>query len=95
MATITRNDFADNLSKATGLTMSQSYKLVDLVFSEIAESLIRGEEVKVEGLGSFKILEKSARIGRNPKTGVPAVITARRVVSFKPSAELKSKVKSK
>lgn len=71
--------------------MSQAYKLVDLVFSEIAESLIRGEEVKVAGLGSFKILEKNARMGRNPKTGVPAVITARRVVSFKPSAELKSK----
>lgn len=73
--------------------MSQAYKLVDLVFSEIAESLIRGEEVKVAGLGSFKILEKNARMGRNPKTGVPAVITARRVVSFKPSAELKSKAR--
>lgn len=93
MATVTRNDFAETLSKSSGLTMSQSYKLVDLIFSEIAESLIRGEEVKVAGLGSFKILEKNARMGRNPKTGAPAVITARRVVSFKPSAELKSKAK--
>lgn len=73
--------------------MSQAYKLVDLIFSEIAESLVRGEEVKVAGLGSFKILEKNARMGRNPKTGAPAVITARRVVSFKPSAELKSKAR--
>ncbi len=93
MATITRNDFAESLRQSSGLTMSQAYKLVDLVFSEIAESLIRGEEVKVAGLGSFKILEKNARMGRNPKTGVPAVITARRVVSFKPSAELKSKAR--
>ena len=93
MATITRNDFAESLRNDSGLTMSQAYKLVDLVFSEIAESLVRGEEVKVAGLGSFKILEKNARMGRNPKTGAPAVITARRVVSFKPSAELKSKAK--
>ena len=93
MATITRNDFAESLSKSSGLTMSQAYKMVDLIFSEIAESLVRGEEVKVAGLGSFRILEKNARMGRNPKTGVPAVITARRVVSFKPSAELKSKAR--
>jgi integration host factor subunit alpha len=91
MSTITRNDFATSLRQASGLTMAEAYKLADLVFTEIGESLIRGEEVKFAGLGTFKILEKNARMGRNPKTGAPAAINARRVPSFKPSAKLKSR----
>ncbi|MCL1892206.1 MAG: integration host factor subunit alpha [Alphaproteobacteria bacterium] len=92
MATITRADFANRLKESSGLTAAEAYKLVDLIFSEIGESLIRGEQVKVANLGTFKILEKSARMGRNPKTGAPAVISARRTVSFKPSAEFKNKL---
>ena len=92
MATISRIDFAKKLSGATGLSLSEASKLVDLVFSEIAESLIRGEEVKIANLGTFKILEKNARMGRNPKTGEAAVIPARRVASFKPSAGLRKKM---
>ncbi len=91
--TITKKDFAENLRVSSGLTMAQAYQLVDMVFSEIGESLVRGEEVKIAKFGTFKILEKNARMGRNPKTGAPAVISARRVPSFKPSAELKSAVK--
>ncbi|MCL2748612.1 MAG: integration host factor subunit alpha [Alphaproteobacteria bacterium] len=92
MATVSRIDFSKRLSATTGLSMAEAGKLVDLVFSEIAESLIRGEEVKIANLGTFKILEKNARMGRNPKTGETAVISARRVASFKPSAELRKKM---
>ncbi|MBN1324882.1 MAG: integration host factor subunit alpha [Alphaproteobacteria bacterium] len=92
MATITRIDFANKLRERFGLTTTDSYKLVDLVFKEVEESLIRGEEVKFAGLGSFKILNKPERMGRNPKTGVPAVISARRVVTFRPSTEFRKKV---
>ena len=92
MATITRIDFANNLRARFGLTSADAYKLVDIIFGEIQESLINGEEVKFAGLGTFKILEKSARLGRNPKTGVPAVISARRVVSFRPSNEFRKRV---
>ncbi len=92
MGTITRNDFANNLRTSFGLTAADSSRLVDLFFEEIAEALIRGEEVKISNLGSFKILEKAARFGRNPKTGAPAMITARRRPSFRPSAEVKNQV---
>ena len=92
MKTVTRIDFANKLREQFGLTMTDSYKLVDLVFNEIGESLVRGEEVKFANLGTFKILEKPQRMGRNPKTGVPAVISARRVVSFRPSTEFRKKV---
>ncbi len=95
MATITRNDFANRLRARFGLTSADAYKLVDVIFEEITESLINGEEVKVAGLGSFKILSKPERMGRNPKTGEPAVITARRVASFRPSNEFRERVANK
>ncbi|MBR1380690.1 MAG: integration host factor subunit alpha [Alphaproteobacteria bacterium] len=95
MATITRNDFAARLRERFGLTTADAYKMVDVIFDEISESLVNGEEVKFAGFGSFKILNKSARMGRNPKTGTPAVISARRVVSFRPSSEFRTRVADK
>lgn len=92
MATITRIDFANRLREKFGLTSTDAYKLVDLMFEEISESLLRDEEVKFAGLGTFKILNKPERMGRNPKTGEPAVISARRVVAFRPSTEFRNKV---
>lgn len=92
MATITRSDFANRLRERFGLTTADAYKLVDIVFDEIRESLINGEEVKFAGFGSFKILTKPQRIGRNPKTGEPAIITARKVASFRPSSEFRKRV---
>lgn len=95
MATITRIDFANRLRERFGLTTADAYRMVDLVFDEIAESLIHGEEVKFAGLGSFKILNKAQRLGRNPKTGAPAIISARRVASFRPSNEFRARVANK
>lgn len=95
MATITRSDLADKLREKFGLTSGDAYKLVDVIFDEISESLLNGEEVKFAGFGTFKILEKNARMGRNPKTGEPAVITARNVVTFRPSTEFRNRVAKK
>ena len=95
MATITRNDFANRLRERFGLTTADAFKLVDIVFDEIRESLIHGEEVKFAGFGTFKILAKSQRMGRNPKTGESAVISARRVASFRPSNEFRRRVAKK
>ncbi|MBR3511177.1 MAG: HU family DNA-binding protein [Alphaproteobacteria bacterium] len=95
MATITRIDLANALKERFGLTSVDSYKMIDIIFDEIEQSLIHGEEVKITGFGTFKILSKSARIGRNPKTGIPAVISARRVTSFHPSAEFRKQVANK
>ena len=95
MATITRIDFANRLRERFGLTTTDAYKLIDLIFDEIEQALINGEEVKFAGLGSFKILQKAERMGRNPKTGTPAVISARRVVSFRPCTEFRKRVAEK
>ena len=53
MATITRNDLANRLRERFGLTTADAYKMIDVVFDEICESLINGEEVKFAGFGSF------------------------------------------
>ena len=95
MATITRLDLANAIKNRFGLTVADSYKMIDIIFDEIEQSLVNGEDVKITGFGTFKILSKSARIGRNPKTGVPAVISARRVASFRPSAEFRKNVSGK
>lgn len=95
MATITRNDFANRLRERFGLTTTDSFKLVDIIFDEISESLVHGEEVKFAGFGTFKILTKAQRLGRNPKTGEPAIISARRVASFRPSNEFRKRVAKK
>lgn len=95
MATVTRSDFVARLRQNFGLTTADAYKLVDVIFDEISEALINGEEVKFAGFGSFKILQKSERMGRNPKTGEEAVISARRVVSFRPSNEFRERVANK
>ncbi len=95
MATVTRSDFADRLRERFGFTSADAYKMVDVVFDEIQQALINGEEVKFAGLGTFKILEKNARMGRNPKTGESALITARRVATFRPSNEFRERVANK
>jgi len=95
MATITRLDLANAIKNRFGLTVADSYKMIDIIFDEIEQSLVNGEDVKIAGFGTFKILSKSARIGRNPKTGIPAVISARRVASFRPSAEFRKTVSGK
>lgn len=95
MATITRVDLANVLRNRFGLTSADSYKLIDIIFDEIGQSLIHGEDVKISGFGTFKILSKPARIGRNPKTGVPAVISARRVATFRPSITFRQVVAKK
>ena len=95
MATLTRSDLADKICDEFGFTAAQSMRLVDAIFNEIGESLVRGEEVKFSRFGAFKILDKSARVARNPKTGEAAIVSARRVASFRPSNEFRKRVSKK
>ena len=95
MATITRSYLAKRLRDDFGFTTLQSNRLVDAMFNEICESLVNGDDVKFAGFGTFKILDKSARIARNPKTGEAAIVSARRVATFRPSNEFRERVSKK
>jgi integration host factor subunit alpha len=66
--------------------------LVELVLEEIADSVARGEAIKLSSFGTFTVRKKGQRTGRNPKTGVEVQISSRRVVVFKASAVMKQRI---
>ena len=67
-------------------------KIIQKIFSSIVESLSSGKRVEIRGFGTFSIKNRKERVGRNPKTGIEAPITARKVVTFKPSQIMKEKI---
>ena len=89
---ITRFDLSDAVYRTVGLSRAVSASLVELMLEEISDCIERGETVKLSSFGSFVVREKGQRMGRNPKTGKEAVISARRVLVFKPSAVLKQRI---
>ena len=92
MATVTRADLSEAVHREIGLPRREAARLVDMAIEAIAERLEAGETVKISGFGSFGLRDKGARIGRNPRTGEPAAVTARRVVVFRASAILKRRI---
>jgi integration host factor subunit alpha len=72
-----------------GFSKKEAADLVDLVFETMKETLGRGEKIKISGFGNFVLRDKRERQGRNPQTGDPITITARRVLNFKASQLLK------
>ena len=90
--TLTRADLCDAVHDALGLSRNACATLVERTLGLLVESLDRGETVKLSGFGVFQVREKRARMGRNPKTGVPAAINPRRVISFRASQIMKSRV---
>ena len=89
---ITRFDLSDAVYRTVGLSRAESASLVELMLEELSDCIERGETVKLSSFGSFVVREKRQRVGRNPKTGKQAVISARRVLVFKPSAVLKQRI---
>ena len=92
MATVTRAGLARAVHQETGLPQSEAAALVETVIETIAERLTAGEAVGISGFGSFGVRDKAPRQGRNPKTGEPAAIPARRVVTFRPSTVLRQRI---
>ncbi len=92
--TLTRADLAEAVHQEVGLSRQDCALLVERTLDLVVEALERGETVKLSGFGVFQVRAKSARMGRNPKTGEPAPIDPRRVISFRASQVMKAKVDS-
>lgn len=90
--TLTRVALAERLMDRLGLARHDAMDLVESVLGRMAEAMEAGENVKISGFGTFALRDKPARIGRNPKTGEEVPIQPRRVILFKPSQILRSKV---
>ena len=89
-----RADLARALMQAEnqGVTLQGAAALVDELFETLTASLAQGQSVKITGFGTFALRDKRERTGRNPRTGDPIVIAARRVLSFKTSENLKRRM---
>ena len=90
--TVTRMDLSDAVFREVGLSRNECADLVDTVLLHISDALVAGEQVKISSFGTFSVRDKSARIGRNPKTGDEVPILPRRVLSFRPSHLMKERV---
>ena len=89
---MTKIDIVDNIWEKVGLSKIEVARIVEIVFDMIKETLQREDKILVSGFGKFVIRNKRARRGRNPQTGGDLEITSRRILTFKPSTVLKTRL---
>lgn len=92
--TLTRMDLSEAVFRDVGLSRNESAQLVEQVLGHMSDALAAGEQVKISSFGTFSVRDKTARVGRNPKTGEEAPIPPRRVLTFRPSHIMKDRVAS-
>ena len=78
----------ENVASQIGLTKKASREAVDAITSVITDALAREEKATLVGFGTFQVMERKARIGRNPQTGKEIRISAQRVPKFKAGKNL-------
>ncbi len=91
-STLTRMDLSEAVFREVGLSRNESSDLVESVLKHMSDALVSGQSVKISSFGTFGVRDKSARVGRNPKTGEEVPILPRRVLTFRPSHLMKDKV---
>ena len=89
---MTKADLIESVYLTTGFSKKESAAIVEMVFDLMKTTLENGEKIKIAGFGNFVVNEKAARRGRNPQTGEEIVISARKILTFKPSQVLKSQL---
>jgi integration host factor subunit alpha len=89
-STMTKADIVEKVYERIGLSKKEASELVELVFDNLKSVLEEGQKVKISGFGNFVVRGKNERIGRNPQTGEQIKISARRVLTFRPSQVLKA-----
>lgn len=91
---ITKADIAHDIFDQANISKKDSVELVEVFFEVISQALENGEPVRISGFGNFEGAEKRARPGRNPRTKEPVPISARFVVTYKPSQKVKERIES-
>ena len=85
-----KTDMINAIAEEAGLTKAAAKKALEAFINATTESMKKGEKVSLLGFGTFSVVEKTARMGRNPRTGAPVKIAARKAVKFKPGAGLQA-----
>ena len=86
--TLVKADIVDLVYEKVGFTRHEAAQAVEIIFHEIKRHLAQGENVRISRFASFILRKKNARRARNPKTGESIRISARTVLTFKPSKQL-------
>ena len=87
-----RKNLSNKIYRNLGFSKNFSSTIIDNFFETLINELIKSNKVKISSFGTFKVINKKGRIGRNPKTKIEAIITPRKVVKFKPSQLIKEKL---
>ena len=90
--TLTKAQIVDDVAEQTGFPKNKSSEIVEILLEHIKKSLESGEDVLISRFGKFCVREKKERRGRNPATGEDMMMAPRRVVTFRWSRNLKSKI---
>ncbi|HEX5033406.1 MAG TPA: integration host factor subunit alpha [bacterium] len=86
---MTKADLVESIYEKIGFSKKESSDIVEMIFDTMKDTLERGEKIKISGFGNFVVRAKRPRMGRNPQTGEEIEISARRVLTFRPSQVLK------
>lgn len=89
---MTKAEIINTLFEKVGLPKKEAQDVIEIILSTMKQTFVDGESIKISGFGTFNVRKKSARKGRNPKTGTEIEITPRKVVTFRPSNQLKDVV---
>lgn len=89
---MTKAELIDEVSKVANLTKKETETIVNTVFEDITEALVKGDKVELRGFGSFRIRQRQSRKGRNPKTGSSVDVPEKRVPFFKVGKRLRELV---
>ena len=88
----TRKNLSNKIYQNLGFSKNLSSKIIDNFFETLISEIIKSNKIKISSFGTFSVLNKKERMGRNPKTKIEAKIFSRKVVRFKPSLLLKEKL---
>ncbi len=91
----TKSELVEAVANITGVSKAEANRAVDAVFTTITDNLVRGEDVRLTGFGSFSVAKRAARKGRNPQTGEAISIRASTQAKFKAGETLKRAVNKK
>ena len=88
-----KGDLVDKIAGDAGLSKVQAGAALNSLIDGITGTLRKGDRVTLVGFGTFSTSQRKARTGRNPQTGAPLKIAAKKVAKFSPGAELKAALK--
>ena len=87
-----KSDLISKMAEISGMTKASAEKALNAFIEAVKEALGRGERVSLVGFGTFMVVERAARKGRNPRTGEEIEIPAKKIVKFKPGSNLEAVV---